>query len=172
MAEPGEAITECVSFGAMTVDYAEFQAMMTKGFGSAIPHNRALGVEILSVTPGEAILKLPYHVQLVGNPATGVLHGGAITALMDAGCGAAVFMKLSQPMPIATLDLRIDYLKPATPPRDVFAHATCYRTTRSVAFVRAVAYHDDESDLIASAAATFIVGVHDGPSRDPAKDVP
>ena len=56
-----------------------------------------------------------------------------------------------------TLDLRIDYLKPATPPKPVIAKATCYKLTKSVAFVRAVAYHDEEDDPIASSASTFML---------------
>jgi len=86
-----------------------------------------------------------------------VLHGGVITSMMDACCGAAVFQALSEPLPIATLDLRIDYLKPATPREAVYAQAHCYKVTRNVAFVRGVAYHDSEDDPIASAAGTFML---------------
>ena len=56
---------------------------------------------------------MPYDAKLVGNPETGVLHGGAITALLDGASGAAVFAALVDIVPIATLDLRIDYLRPA-----------------------------------------------------------
>ena len=76
---------------------------------------------------------------------------------MDACCGAAVFMALKQPVPIATLDLRIDYLKPAPPGRDVIARARCYKVTKNVAFVRCVAYHEREDDPIASAVGSFML---------------
>lgn len=128
-----------------------------EGFMAMVPHNQALGLICDQLDRGEAVMTLPYHERLVGNPDTGVLHGGAITSLLDACCGAAVFMKLESPEPIATLDLRIDYLKPASPGADVRAHATCFKLTRNVAFVRAVAYHDDESDPIAAAAGTFML---------------
>lgn len=127
-------------------------------FMRAVPHNNALGLELRSAYDGRAELFLPYDARLVGNPETGVLHGGAISTLIDASCGAAVFQALTRPMPVATLDLRIDYLKPATPGRGVVARAHCYKVTRHVAFVRAVAFHDDESDPIATSAATFAVG--------------
>src|SRR5687768_7629371 len=84
-------------------------------FMRAVPHNNALGLELRSVGEGRAEIFLPYDLRLVGNPETGVLHGGAISALIDACCGAAVFQALRKPMAIATLDLRIDYLKPAAP---------------------------------------------------------
>jgi uncharacterized protein (TIGR00369 family) len=132
-------------------------ARMNREFASYIPHNKELGIETIELGDARAKFKLPYDPKLVGNPETGVLHGGAITALLDACSGASVFMALSMPTNIATLDLRIDYLRPAKPNEPVFAEAHCYRTTKSVAFVRAVAYHDSPDDPIAAAASTFML---------------
>jgi uncharacterized protein (TIGR00369 family) len=128
-----------------------------RAFADAVPHNRALGVEIVDLGDTWALFRLPYAEHLVGNPDTGVIHGGAITALLDSCSGAAVFSSLRRPAPIATLDLRIDYLKPAAAGREVLARATCYKTTRNVAFTRAIAFHDDEADPIASANGTFML---------------
>jgi len=131
-------------------------ARLAEAFTHYVPHNRALDLRLEDFGDGMALFRLPYAEHLVGNPENGVLHGGVITTLLDATAGASVFMKTWKPVPVATLDLRIDYLKPATPKRDVLAKATCYKLTKSVAFIRAVAYHDDENDLIASAAGTFM----------------
>jgi uncharacterized protein (TIGR00369 family) len=128
-----------------------------RGFSDAVPHNKAIGIEFVEVGDRMVKLKLPYREDLVGNIETGVLHGGAITALLDACCGSAVFTSLVEPQPIATLDLRIDYLGQAAPGRDVIARADCYKMTRNVGFVRAIAYHDDEAAPIASAAGTFMI---------------
>jgi uncharacterized protein (TIGR00369 family) len=123
-----------------------------------VPHNRALGIRFVSAAEGRVTLALPYDIKLVGNPLTGVLHGGAITALLDAACGLAVWIKLAEPLPIATLDLRIDYLRPATPTREVHGRAECFKVTQNVAFVRCEAFHDgSEKDLVAVANGTFIV---------------
>lgn len=130
--------------------------MLDAGFRKMVPHNDALNLKALDCGPGMAVIALPWAEHLVGNPETGVLHGGAITSLLDACCGASVFLKMMSPQPIATLDLRIDYLKPATPHRDVIAKAECYKIGKNVAFVRALAYHDID-DPIASAAATFML---------------
>lgn len=127
-----------------------------RAFADAVPHNKALGIEIVALDDRVATYRLPYDPKLVGDPVTGVLHGGAITALLDACCGSAVFNALPAPAPIATLDLRIDYLGPAEPGRDVIAHAECFKVTRNVAFVRATAYHD-EGAPIAAAAGTFML---------------
>ena len=136
----------------------ELLSDLNRRFEQTVPHNRALGLRLLALDDARATFLLPYDLRLVGNPETGVLHGGAITAAMDAACGTAVFQALRKPMIIATLDLRIDYHKPATPGRDVTLHCHCYKVTRSVAFVRGVAYHDDEADPIASGTGSFMLG--------------
>lgn len=140
----------------------KLSVQFTRAFSEGVPHNRALGITILEMTTGITTFKLPYDAKLVGNPETGVLHGGAITALLDAASGAAVFAALTQWVPIATLDLRIDYLKPAEPHRDVLARAECYKLTKNVAFTRAVAFHDSADKPIASSVGTFMISTKPG----------
>ncbi|MBA3393844.1 MAG: PaaI family thioesterase [Deltaproteobacteria bacterium] len=137
---------------------------LVRGFSANVPHNRALGMIIEDIRSQEAVFRLPYDAKLVGNPDTGVIHGGAITALLDGCSGAAVFAALDDLVPIATLDLRIDYLRPAEVGKEVVARATCYKMTRNVAFTRAVAYHDDPDDPIAHSVGTFMVSTKTGSS--------
>jgi uncharacterized protein (TIGR00369 family) len=122
-----------------------------------VPHNEALGIRIVDVAANQVVFELPYDVKLVGNPDTGAVHGGAITAMLDACSGWAVFATLVERVPIATLDLRIDYLKAAAAGKSVFGRATCYKLTRNVAFTRAVAYQDDLDDVVAHAVGTFML---------------
>jgi uncharacterized protein (TIGR00369 family) len=138
---------------------------VSRGFIDGIPHNRALGMKVVEMRRAEATLELPYDEKLVGNPDTGVLHGGAITALVDACSGAAVFAALTDWKPIATLDLRIDYLRGGEVGRAIQCRARCYRLTHNVAFTRAVAFHDDESDPIATSMGTFMLGTKPGGSK-------
>jgi uncharacterized protein (TIGR00369 family) len=126
-------------------------------FIGAMPHGTALGLALEELGDAYAIARLPWAEQLVGDPASGILHGGVITTLMDSVCGAAAMCALADPAPFATLDLRIDYLRPATPRRDLFARAECYRVTRSILFVRGVAYHEAPDDPVANATATFML---------------
>lgn len=135
---------------------------LVRGFSANVPHNKALGMRILEIAPRAALFELPYDEKLVGNPDTGVLHGGAITALLDGASGAAVFASLVDFVPIATLDLRIDYLRPAEVGQSVHARATCYKMTKNVAFTRAVAYHHDPEDPIAHSVGTFMVSTKYG----------
>ena len=134
----------------------------SRAFVDAIPHNKALGMRVVDLQKAEATFELPYDEKLVGNPDTGVLHGGAITALIDACSGASVFAALTEWGPIATLDLRIDYIRAGDPGKAIRAHATCYKLTRNVAFTRAIAYHDSEADPIATSMGTFMLGTKAG----------
>lgn len=122
-----------------------------------VPHHRALGLSLEALDGNRVTMRLPYRADLVGDPTTGVLHGGAITTLLDSTAGCAVFAAMPSPRRVATLDLRIDYMRPATVGLDVIATGECFRTTKNVAFVRALAHHGDESRLIATATGTFAI---------------
>jgi uncharacterized protein (TIGR00369 family) len=123
-----------------------------------LPHAQALGQELESVGGGDAVIAMPYADKLVGDPKTGVVHGGAVSALMDTCCGAAVMSHPSNPAGTATIDLRIEYLRAAAPGQRITAHATCYHVTRSVAFVRATAVDEDTDNPVAMATGTFTSG--------------
>jgi uncharacterized protein (TIGR00369 family) len=127
---------------------------------SHVPHATAIGMVVVDVRPDEAWIKIPYAENLVGNPETGVVHGGVITTLLDNVAGIAVMAALEEAISIATLDLRIDYMKPATPGREILSHAHCYKLTQNVAFARCVAYHDDPKDPIATAVGSFMLAAN------------
>jgi uncharacterized protein (TIGR00369 family) len=135
-------------------------AEINRQFFTLIPLNKAMELRLGKLGRGTAEMTLPYLEKFVGDPVSGVMHGGAVTTLMDSACGAAVFMALDKPDAIATLDLRIDYLRAAQPGRDVIASAECFHLGKNVAFVRAVAHHGDRDMPIASAAGCFMIGTH------------
>lgn len=132
-------------------------------FVEGVPHAQRMGMRFVSVDFDSAALSLPYNPDFIGDPQTGVLHGGAITALLDQTCGLAVvaaalrYSSSENLRAVATLDMRIDYLRPAKINETVLAKANCYKVTRHIAFVRAIAHDGDEADPVATCQATFMI---------------
>jgi uncharacterized protein (TIGR00369 family) len=120
------------------------------------PQIAALGIEFVGVEPDVGLLKAPYRDDLVGDPETGVIAGGVVTTLLNHTCALAIKAAAPRSGAAATLDLRIDYMRPARPRRDITARAHCYKLTHSIAFVRAVAYDDDPADPVATAQGAFV----------------
>ena len=131
-----------------------------------LPFSKDLGMRVLGLGAGEAALAIPYHPELIGDPETGVIHGGVVTSLLDTCAGVACMQTNAAAHTVATLDLRIDYMRPATPNRPLLAHAICHRQTRLITFVRAIAFHDDPTQPVASAIGAFMA------ERPAAKTVP
>jgi len=126
-------------------------------FIQALPHAKALNMKMEDIGDGQATISMPYDARLIGDPDTQVIHGGAVSALMDTCGGAAVMSHPAALGSTATLDLRIDYMRPAKPGDTITAIATCYHVTRSVAFVRAVATDADKDRPVATATGAFSV---------------
>ena len=120
------------------------------------PYASALGGEIIEVGKGRVRMRLPYSQRLIGNPDTGVVHGGVITGFLDQSCGMAVGSALREPASFATLDLRIDYMKPAVPGAELNFEGECIRIAHHIAFARARAYHNWIDDPIAIATGVFM----------------
>ncbi len=122
-----------------------------------IPQCIRLGIRVVEIGPCRATMRLPWNEDLVGDPVRGVVFGGVITTLLDQASGVAVQCALPEFKTIATLDLRIDYLRAAAPRHELVATAECYKLTNNVAFVRGSAWDRDASDPFASMLATFML---------------
>ncbi|MBR0552834.1 PaaI family thioesterase [Stakelama marina] len=132
-------------------DPARFFAARSDG------HGRRLGIEYHDHGADWAELALPYKPDQIGDPERGVIASGPILTLMDMATSISAWLKRGMFAPQATLDLRIDYLRPATPHRTVIGRGECYRVTRSIAFVRGQAHDGDPDDPLAHVAGTFML---------------
>ncbi|MFK0298954.1 PaaI family thioesterase [Brevundimonas sp. NPDC090276] len=134
-----------------------FLTTLLPQLASGAAHTHALGFQYEGLDGDRVRLRVPYRDDLVGDPETGVLAGGLVTTLLDHVGGLAVWVGLKAYQPIATLDLRVDYMRAAVPGRDLIAEARCYRLTRSIGFVRAWAFEDDPADPVAAAQAAYVI---------------
>jgi uncharacterized protein (TIGR00369 family) len=104
----------------------EFVAGLTAIFEEKMAFNRVLGLRITSVRPERVSGRIDMRPELVGHFAYNRLHGGVISAGLDAMAGLAVMAALStrhmdDPVShrlarfsrIGTIDLRVDYLRAA-----------------------------------------------------------
>ncbi|QYK06699.1 PaaI family thioesterase [Shewanella zhangzhouensis] len=133
---------------------------LAQRFVSQLAQCRRLGIKVHEGSEHHVLLELPYSQALIGYPDTGVIHGGVITTLIDTASGTAVVCAIQekfQTLEISpTLDLRVDYMRPAEPGKSVYAFAECYRLSSNIAFTRAIAYQDSIDEPIAHAVGSFM----------------
>lgn len=127
--------------------------MLTK----MVPWARHLGFQVTRLERGKVWATQPFAEDLVGAPGSGILHGGVVTTFLDNLCGMSCSTALDEMRFVATLDLRIDYMRPSEPFCEIKAEAECYHFTRTVAFCRAWAYHEDREHVIATAQGAFAI---------------
>ena len=133
----------------------DLSEVTSQQFMEMLPYARELGMELVEVGDGMAEMRMPYDPKLSGDSGTGVVHGGVISALVDTCFGAAV-LSCGKGVP-ATIDLRIDYMRPAAPGQPLRARAECHHIARSVTFVHARAFDGDADRPVAFAVGRFSV---------------
>ncbi|MCX7284721.1 MAG: PaaI family thioesterase [Novosphingobium sp.] len=119
-------------------------------------HTGFLGIEYCAHGHNWIELALPWREDLVGDVETGVIASGPIVSLLDNATSMSVWAFRTTFNPQVTLDLRVDYVRAATPGKTVIGWAECYQLKRSMAFVRGIAHDGDVSDPVAQAAGIFI----------------
>ncbi|GHC69463.1 phenylacetic acid degradation protein [Pseudorhodoferax aquiterrae] len=138
---------------------------LQRRFVAHTPQMADIGLEITSASVGRAAMRLPDRPDWIGDPARGLLHPGPLIVLADSCCGLAVGTALTERQPIATLDLRMDYLRRAGPGQDLHCETHCYRMTPSVAFVRGTVWQSEAEQPVAHVQAAFMLAT---PARRPA----
>lgn len=134
----------------------QFHAGLRTGYATAVPHVAELGIVLDRLDGHGAVGRLPYRPEFLGDIERALIHTGVITTLIDSICGVALIAHIGEAVRIATLDLRVDYLRPSRPGRDLVCHAECYRSTEQIAFLRATVWQDDPAQPVASSMGAFM----------------
>lgn len=122
-----------------------------------IPFNKVLGIQAPRLEEGFARLEIPFRPELIGDPFRPAIHGGVLSALIDACGGAAAFTMITPPDTVSTIDLRVDYLRPGAP-KTLVCESTVTRMGNRVASIDSRVFHPDEPDrLIATGKAVYNV---------------
>src|SRR6185503_19280187 len=119
-------------------------------------HSGALNIAYVGHGEDWAELSLPYDERLIGMVESGIIASGPIVSLMDMATSLSIWIRLGAFRHQATLDLRVDYLRPAIPGKTIIGRGECYGVTRSVAFVRGFAHDGDAADPVANVTGTFM----------------
>jgi uncharacterized protein (TIGR00369 family) len=149
-------------------EQALVDAELVQIFQHRITFNQTLGLRIDSVRPGDVRATLPMRPELVGHFAYGRLHGGVISAVLDAMGGLAAMVGVAERHPhdsaqqvlhrfarLGTIDLRVDFLRPGLG-RHFVATAEVTRLGGRVGSTQMRLVNDEET-LIATGAASYIV---------------
>jgi uncharacterized protein (TIGR00369 family) len=139
-----------------------FDPKLFTSYASQVGHGGALGILYVDHGPDWVELGLDYDEKLVGVAETGVIASGPIISLMDMAASMAIWVKLDRFRHQATLDMRVDYLRPAKPGNRIIGRGECYAATKSVGFVRGIAHDGDPADPVANVAATFMFTARKG----------
>ncbi|MFA5940291.1 MAG: PaaI family thioesterase [Sinimarinibacterium sp.] len=133
-----------------------FHEILRTYFIDSTPHVAECGMRITHLDAAGAEVTLPFRPEWIGDTERGLIHPGIVTTLVDSACGAAVMARIERLDPIATLDLRMDYLRAGVGGVDVHCRAECYRLTSSIAFARATVWQHQRDEPIAISQSVFM----------------
>ena len=149
-------------------EQAMLDAALVELFEHQITFNQVIGLKIESVRRDDVRARFDMRPELVGHAHYGRLHGGVISAALDALAGGAVMVGLGERHPhetaeqvmhrflrVGTIDLRVDFLRPGLG-RYFVASAEVTRLGGRLGSIQ-MRLHNDAGELIATAAAAYIV---------------
>ncbi|MDH3247337.1 MAG: thioesterase family protein [Acidimicrobiia bacterium] len=147
----------------------ELALELVKPISDGIPFNRVIGVTLESMSPTGARMEVAHRDELTNNPASGILHGGVVSSILDVVGGlsalsALVFDReldtleaiLEVFVRFGTVDLRVDYLRPGLGERFT-ASSTVMRSGRRLAVTR-MEFSNEQGTLLATGTGTYVTG--------------
>lgn len=138
----------------MTVSH--FHEALKQRFVEATPHVAECGMQITELGSDGVTVLLPFREDWLGDVERQIIHTGIIAVLVDSACGAAILGAMGHFEPIATIDLRLDYLRAARRDQTLHCRAECHRLTESIAFARATVWQARREEPVTIAQGAFM----------------
>lgn len=85
---------------------------LRRAFEQDVAFNAFMGLRVQHLERGRMDAELRYREEFLGDPTRPALHGGVLSMLADTVGGGAVFTLTDPGDRVATIDLRVDYLRP------------------------------------------------------------
>lgn len=142
---------------------------LARQFGEHVPHSRDLGVQVVAVKADQVRMRLSPQAWLLADDESQEICTSVLYSLADSAAGLAVFAAARELSPIATLDLRMDYLRPAAGDRALSALARCLHLTDDVAFVHCELLSEGQEQPVALGRVTFMRNTRGKPLQAPAE---
>lgn len=150
-------------FDDLPISWAEFRRRAGRAPNGHVGIMGELGAMIESLDPDNIRVRVPFQPMMIGDTGWNVVHSGLLMILLDSLCGISIIQRMTTPTPIATLDLRVDYLRAVPAGADIHVTATCYKIGRNVGFSRGAIYTNDPEDPAAIANGSFMLGTAGDP---------
>ncbi|MAM59861.1 PaaI family thioesterase [Hydrocarboniclastica marina] len=125
-------------------------------FTEQVPHGRDLGMQVVSISGNQVCMSLTPQPWMLADEGTEEICTGVLYSLADSASGLAVFAEAQDLSPIATLDIRMDYFRPAVSDRTLSAVATCRHLNDEVAFIHCDVLSEGDNQPVATGRATFM----------------
>ena len=159
----GQNQIEIEMFDDLPISWAEFRRRSGRAPDGHVGIMGELGAMIERLDPDEIRVRVPFQPVMIGDTGWNVIHSGLLMILLDSLCGISIIQKMAAPTSIATLDLRVDYLRAVPANEDMYVTANCYKIGRNVGFSRGAIYTADPDDPAAIANGTFMLGTAGDP---------
>ena len=128
-------------------------------FLASWPYARFIGMQ--TSADGAATAVLPFSPHLVGNPLIPALHGGVVGGFLELAALAELAASAPDGHAPRTVDITIDYLRPAKA-ATTYARADVIKRGRRVANIQVTAWQESRTSPVATLRGHFVLGANGG----------
>ena len=127
-------------------------------FEQGLAPGKDFSYDIVHCDPKRARIDMPYQADLATSDDNLSMHSAVLTTLIDTCLGIAALAKSKSTRPIATVDLRVDFVRSGTPGNDLRSDCVCHQIRDELAFAEGTISDKVNGDILVKAMGTFMLG--------------